>query len=155
MSTLFRLIYISAETAPLTQAGIDDLLAASHASNTRDGISGNLLRASGTFAQLIEGPISVVERTFLRIEWDRRHTDVHVVHRGAIDKRAAPVRPMGYCDLATLPADERQRLGPSVRDGFRRVAPGLDVVMEGELLSAFGSIFGAGTEAAAENGWPG
>ena len=142
--TLFRLVYTSVAAAPLAQASLDGMLAVARACNARDGVSGNLLHASGTFAQILEGPVSVVEQTFLRIEWDRRHTGITVVHRAAIDARAAPAHPMGYCDLDWLTPEERNQLGPLLRDGFGPVPSWQAVEQEGELLRAFRTVFGEG-----------
>ena len=82
-----QLIYCSrmAEASPDEIARI---LAVSRANNARDGLSGALLHRDGLYAQVLEGPLAMVERTFERIQCDARHDDVVVLQFGQVDQRA-------------------------------------------------------------------
>ncbi|MBV9785429.1 MAG: BLUF domain-containing protein [Acidisphaera sp.] len=61
------------------EAEIRQILEKSRANNHRDGITGALLFSSGSFVQVLEGPIAALERTFETIQRDPRHRDVTVL----------------------------------------------------------------------------
>lgn len=81
MSTdLFRVVYCSRNSVPAAQgdpqAEVARILATSRANNARDGVTGALLYSNGCFAQVLEGKLAAVQRTFERIQRDPRHRDV-------------------------------------------------------------------------------
>ena len=84
---IYQLIYCSRMAA----ASADEtarILAVSRANNARDGLTGALLHKGELFAQVLEGPLAAVERTFERIQCDARHDDVVVLQFGQVDQRA-------------------------------------------------------------------
>lgn len=102
---LFRLVYCSRNTISADQsdpeAEMAKILAASRANNARDGVTGALLYSDGCFAQVLEGGLDIVQRTFERIQRDTRHGDVIV-----LEARRAEVRIFGMWDMALAePAD--------------------------------------------------
>jgi hypothetical protein len=70
---LYRVCYSSKATAPMTEAGLEDILAAAHRNNDADGVTGVLLYTEGYFLQILEGERQAVERTLVRIAGDPRH----------------------------------------------------------------------------------
>jgi len=88
---LFRLIYCSRNTILGQQsdavAEVAGILAASRANNARDGVTGALLYSNGCFAQVLEGGLDAVERTFERIECDPRHSDVVILQAARAEGR--------------------------------------------------------------------
>ena len=96
---LFRLVYCSRnmifadQSDPATE--IAKILALSRANNARDGITGALLYSDGCFAQVLEGGLDIVQRTFERIQRDTRHGDVIV-----LEARRAEARMFGMWDMA-------------------------------------------------------
>ncbi len=102
---LFRLVYCSraavADQGPgqLPAAEIERIAALSRRNNARDGVTGAMLCTAGCFAQVIEGGLDDVQRTFERIQCDPRHTDVVVL-------RAEPAghRLFGGWDMALADA---------------------------------------------------
>ena len=75
--TIYQLVYCSRNTVSDCHADVDAeimrILDASRRNNARDGVTGALLFSAGSFAQVLEGPLAAVERTFERIP---RHADV-------------------------------------------------------------------------------
>ena len=58
---------------------VGEILATSVANNRRDNITGVLVHDGKWFAQMLEGPESIISATFERILRDRRHSDVSLV----------------------------------------------------------------------------
>lgn len=99
ITDLFRLVYCSRNTIPAqgddVAAEVANILAASRLNNARDGVTGALLYSDGCFAQVLEGGLSVVQRTFERIQRDTRHSNVVV-----LEARRAEARIFGMWDMA-------------------------------------------------------
>lgn len=92
MSTdLFRLVYCSRNTIPDQQGDAvgetSSILAASRTNNARDGVTGALLYNDGCFAQVLEGELDSVQRTFERIQCDPRHGNIVVLEARRVDGR--------------------------------------------------------------------
>lgn len=100
MTDLFRVLYCSrnliAGAPDAVAAEIGTILERSRANNRRDGITGGLLFSEGCFAQVLEGPVDAVERTFERIQCDARHGAVTVLRAGPIAARDFPDWSMGF-----------------------------------------------------------
>jgi len=102
---LFRLVYCSRNTICAgwsdPAAEIAEILAVSRANNARDGVTGALLYSDGCFAQVLEGDLDMVQRTFERIQRDTRHGDVIV-----LEARRTEARMFGMWNMALAePAD--------------------------------------------------
>ena len=99
MSTaLFRLVYCSRNTISPQQDMITEIagiLAISRINNARDGLTGALLYNDDCFAQVLEGPLGLVQQTFERIQCDERHADVVI-----LDARHVETRMFGMWDMA-------------------------------------------------------
>ncbi len=116
---LFRLVYCSRNTIPAqggdAAAEVASILAASRANNARDGVTGALLYSAGCFAQVLEGSLSAVQRTFERIQRDPRHGDVIV-----LEARRAEARIFGMWDMALAetadPAKAKAILGQALAE---------------------------------------
>ncbi len=100
MTQLHRLLYCSRNLIPGVSTAmaenIDRILAVSRENNAREGITGGLLFSKGYFAQVLEGPLDAVERTFERIQCDDRHGDVVVLQSGPISARDFPDWSMAF-----------------------------------------------------------
>ncbi len=98
--SLYRLIYCSRNVMPMSDNTEDDLrriLACARQRNQQDNVTGALLYTVSGFAQVLEGPREVVERTFERIGADPRHTDVAVLSFTPTERRCFPEWSMGFC----------------------------------------------------------
>jgi len=84
---MYRLIYKSRSATPVDWAQVTDILHTSEASNREAGITGALLATDSHFLQVIEGPYESVNRTFMRIVRDPRHTDIWLIGFSVIDAR--------------------------------------------------------------------
>ena len=110
---LHRLVYCSrnviADAHDDVAREVEQILAASRRNNPRDGITGALLYGEGCFAQVLEGPLAAVERTFERIQCDFRHADVVVLEVQAVEARLFGDWSMAYG--GALGAQAATRLG--------------------------------------------
>ena len=90
-SPLHRLVYCSRNAIADADADaareVGHILEVSRRNNRRDGVTGALLYDEGCFAQVLEGPLAAVERTFARIQRDFRHADVTVLEVVRVDAR--------------------------------------------------------------------
>ena len=124
--SLYRLVYRSqtviAQTVPDPdkEREIRAILESARRRNQADGITGALLFTASGFAQVLEGPRDVVERTFERISADPRHTDVVVLSFTPIERRCFPDWSMGFCGLTSgQAADPLAPLPAGPSDGPR------------------------------------
>lgn len=85
--TLYSLVYISRETAPMSRDGLLALLAQSRPKNQRRGITGLLVHKAGHFLQVLEGPKDALESIMETIAADPRHQDVSILLRDSITER--------------------------------------------------------------------
>jgi hypothetical protein len=76
---MHRIIYVSSETAPFSEAQLDALLRKSRNHNLASGITGLLLYKDGHFMQILEGPKPAVLALIAKIKKDPRHRDVSIL----------------------------------------------------------------------------
>ena len=105
---LHRLVYVSRNAfAPDADpaAEIETILAASRRNNARVGISGALMFNAGLFAQVLEGSLWAVERTFEAIQCDARHDDVRVLAFEPVTERRFDDWSMGWAGRGAAPVE--------------------------------------------------
>jgi len=97
---LYRLVYYSLNKVCGSSADLADavsaILASSRVNNARVGITGALIFNKGVFAQVLEGNLVELERTFERIQRDPRHSDVQVLAFEPVPSRGFPYWSMGF-----------------------------------------------------------
>jgi len=102
MSELYMVTYCSRNLITGGEAAtaheVDQILAVSRRNNKQSGITGALLYNAGSFAQLLEGPQTALERTFETIQCDPRHGDVMILHAGPVAHRSFPEWSMAFVD---------------------------------------------------------
>ena len=100
---LFRLVYCSSNTVTNDQgdpaAEVADILTTSRV-KARDGVTGALLYSDGWFAQVLEGELDAVQRTFERIQRDPRHGDVVVLEAKRVETRMFGLWDMALAEAA-------------------------------------------------------
>ena len=100
MTELYRILYCSRSTlGEDTASAIEEIrkiLAVSRVNNGRDDVTGGLFFSRQWFAQVLEGPVEMVESAFERIQCDDRHCDVTILQSGPIDVRDFPSWSMGF-----------------------------------------------------------
>ncbi len=131
-SELYRLVYYSQNHIDSAtdgfDAAIDDILGRSRRNNQRDGITGALMFNAGCFAQVLEGPLDVVEAAFERIQQDERHGDVSLLAMEPIVARSFPDWAMGFVGRAA---------GAAKRFGGVGTASGFDPArLDGDSIHA-------------------
>lgn len=78
--SLMTLVYIS-QPFGFDVPTLNGILLDARRCNKRDDITGALIVRQDLYMQLLEGPRKAVERAYLRIRQDDRHTDVRSVRR--------------------------------------------------------------------------
>lgn len=130
--SLYRLIYCSRNMiAPpgAMEAEVRTILSTSRNSNQLDNVTGALLFTATGFAQVLEGPREVVERTFERISGDPRHADVTVLSFTPTERRSFPDWSMGFSGQASPDAtDPLVHLLADTHSAGPRATTGSDVL---------------------------
>jgi len=96
---MYYMLYISTAVKPMNYDDFSALLQQCRDSNHKRGITGMLLYQNGTFMQMIEGEKQVVLDLFDEILKDDRHTGVHTVLTGDIEKRNFEDWSMGFFNM--------------------------------------------------------
>ena len=99
---LVRLLYASRAAQPLTPEVVDQILGASRASNTAQGITGLLCYSGDIFMQVLEGGREPVNALYQSIARDPRHRDVVLLHYEEITERRFAGWTMGQVNLARV-----------------------------------------------------
>lgn len=91
---LYRIVYCSRNLIRGDEKAVSQelqtILSKSRINNAAAAITGALLYSSGSFAQVLEGRLSAIERVFEVIQRDLRHSEVTVVQIGPITSRQFP-----------------------------------------------------------------
>ena len=84
---MYRLIYKSESTVPMSWQTVGKILAISTRNNDCDGLSGTLLVGRKSFLQVLEGDFEAVNETFGRIVRDPRHHRIQLVSFDVVEDR--------------------------------------------------------------------
>lgn len=98
---LVRLIYASTATETLNPADYQNILASSIKNNSHTDITGMLCCDGRYFLQCLEGSRQAVNRAYLRIVNDSRHTNVMLLSYGEVAERQFSSWAMGYVALSS------------------------------------------------------
>ena len=97
---VYRILYCSQNSlmgsVEEQKSEIANILSKSRSNNAGLGITGALLFNKGFFAQVLEGPLENVEKTFETIQRDMRHNDISVLECGNVATREFPEWSMAY-----------------------------------------------------------
>lgn len=99
-SELIHCVYASAATSDFQAAELTQLLQVARENNAKLGLTGMLLYAEGSFFQVLEGPVDVVEALYAKIELDPRHEQVTMVIKEPIPKRQFDAWTMGFYKIS-------------------------------------------------------
>jgi hypothetical protein len=94
-----QLVYTSRVTNPLSDLELQKMLVSFRAHNVIAGISGVLLHSWGNFLQFLEGEQAIVEKLFLNIKRDLRHTDI-IIEDVTLPTQSFEDWSMGFVDLS-------------------------------------------------------
>lgn len=99
-SNLYNLVYCSRNrirgTSDEVAAELRSILISARKNNVRLDVTGALLYNAGNFAQVLEGPLSSIEKIFEVIQCDPRHSEVTVVQSGPCANREFPEWSMAF-----------------------------------------------------------
>ena len=95
-SDLYQVIYASAETRPIDEDELLQMLKLAREKNTRLEITGMLLHCDGSFIQALEGPKAPVMDLISVIRRDLRHNRITVLFEGPIKNRSFSQWSMGF-----------------------------------------------------------
>jgi hypothetical protein len=78
---------------------LDDILESSNKNNSKENITGILIKNDKFFIQLLEGKKSSVEKIYSKISKDDRHRSLRILMDYNSDERIFPEWAMGYVEL--------------------------------------------------------
>lgn len=140
---IYRLIYCSrhavlqATPGAVIAEGIHAILDTARRRNKANNITGALLLTASGFAQVLEGPREVVERTFERISGDPRHANVTMLSFTPTERRSFPEWSLGFSGQVSLGAgDPLASLLSDATSSGPRATTGSDVLRLLENLVA-------------------
>lgn len=96
---MIQLIYCSAAREPFTPQILGQLLHKARSYNAQHDITGILLYTDGSFFQVLEGEEAPVDALFGNISRDARHSQVTLIIREPIRRRAFANWTMGYAEM--------------------------------------------------------
>ena len=88
VNILISLTFISTPTQPFSFLGLSRLLCHIYLNNQTNDISGILIFKDNQFTQILEGEESSVEKIWLTIQKDERHTDLQLLSKESIEMRS-------------------------------------------------------------------
>lgn len=135
--SLMQLIYVSSAARAMSADDLAAILYASVGRNAVDGVSGVLLYAGGSFLQVLEGESETVERTFARIERDRRHSGIFVLDRAALSQRNFSAWHMAFRALGRADIRAHPGFAPWFEFGFDAAALGVRPSVALDILREF------------------
>jgi len=145
--SLIQLIYVSQPCGPIGSHELVQIVDSCRRNNEQTGITGMLAFSGTNFLQLLEGDEADVERTFARIEHDRRHSGIRVLGRTPIADRSFGTWSMGFAGMSAFNADLMQRCL-----GTQEIEPGgLTAERVLDFLAALADRTSAPRETAASN----
>jgi hypothetical protein len=104
VTQLIHCIYASTAAATFKESDIPALLEHARGANAERAVTGMLLYIEGSFFQVIEGDIAVVDDVYNRITHDPRHSQITLIIREPIAARDFSEWTMGFCTVDPLEA---------------------------------------------------
>jgi hypothetical protein len=99
---LVRLLYVSKEIAEQPSQFAESNLDKFRIENKLSEITGVLCSGEGIFLQVLEGERSAVNKLYVTICKDQRHTDIELLHYEEIKDRVFYAWSMDYIPISTL-----------------------------------------------------
>lgn len=93
---LETVVYISSASPDVTDADIEEILAACRRHNTAASVTGVLYYWDGSFIQVLEGETAQLDDILKKIKRDDRHRGIIEMYRGQIESRAFGEWAMAY-----------------------------------------------------------
>lgn len=92
LNQIDQLVYISRSLiAPdQAEAALIDIAQVAQRLNQQNQITGALALVDGYFVQLLEGSPAAIDLLMIHLQFDQRHTDIAVIARETVPRRAIP-----------------------------------------------------------------
>ena len=156
---IYRLIYRSKATRPLSSAELGRLVSQSQIYNFSHHVTGVLFYASQQFLQVLEGSQTAVGEVYRHLSHDERHSQLTIIDRASVPTRLFPTWSMGFGEVEAraltrltnyLDPKSRKMLLPSSCDAQAIITDLLQEFVEQQLLSPVRSV-GNGRTAGSPN----
>lgn len=125
---LLQIIYMSS-LVDNDETHIPSILESARRNNAKNGITGMLLYANGTFMQVLEGVPEAVQATFAAIQQDVRHFNMFTLDELRVHQRQFASWTMGFHRVMGSDLEIQPALGAvfeiKPHELARRVAPGI------------------------------
>ncbi len=95
---IYQIAYTSAAARNITDDDFKTILASARRNNPREGLTGMLTFAGGSFLQVLEGERDAVERRYSIIRGDHRHMSAMKLVSHMVPERGFPDWSMGWYD---------------------------------------------------------
>jgi hypothetical protein len=95
---MFSIVYHSTASPDLSAKDISNILETARDRNKENGITGCLIYHNRRFIQALEGERTILEKLYLNIEKDKRHSDVKTLYQGFTSERNFNIWSMGFID---------------------------------------------------------
>ena len=128
-SVLYEILYVSTIAANAPIRVVAEIAVKARSTNQRLGITGLLVFDGMHFCQQLEGSEEDVAALMDKIREDSRHTAIHILHQGRLDKRRFRRFSLGFTSVEDIELLERlQRLhGQAAVDAFMTLLSSLDL----------------------------
>ncbi|MDB5889355.1 MAG: Sensors of blue-light using [Polaromonas sp.] len=125
---LFEVLYVSQLSPHVALHAVGDIARQCRVFNKAKNITGILIFDGSRFCEQLEGNEADVLQLMQTIRQDPRHTGVHVLHQGALDKRRFCRFSMGYTMVDEQALDALSVLtGHDALRTFSALVPHLDL----------------------------
>ena len=101
MDSLSHLIYASTAASKMGQPELRAILESARIVNAQLDVTGILLHSEGSFFQVLEGDVEVIESLYAKIGRDRRHKNAVLIVREPIPNRSFADWSMGFASVTS------------------------------------------------------
>ena len=128
-SVLYEILYVSTIAADAPIRVVADIAVKARAVNQERGITGLLIFDGMHFCQQLEGSEEDISMLMGKIAGDPRHTQMHVLHQGQLDKRRFRRFSLGFTSVEDIELLERmqQMKGQVAVDALMDLLSSLDL----------------------------
>jgi hypothetical protein len=105
-----QLVYISQATRKMSQEDLSSIQEKAKTNNAPLDVTGSLFYNGGWFLQVLEGPVSTLDKLYKKIELDPRHKNSRVLYNEPANFRTFPRWSMNMTNLNDRQADKYDEL---------------------------------------------
>ena len=106
---MYELLYSSTAKKDLKEEDISNILETAREFNLKNNLSGCLVFHNNKFIQILEGDEVKVKELYAKIEKDKRHINVILIHKGLKAERLFKNWTMAYYNLGKIDNNDLQK----------------------------------------------